>query len=374
MVEIGEDVGEPRGESLTRSSLRAERDARRRHIRNNVLTVAGILAVGCVTTLLIVFLTMRTGGLKVPDVMGLSYKDAKARIESAGLFVEIDPMQDASGDFSGLKVEMQDPKEGSSAEKNDTVVVRLKGLHESARLTGREDDKAPERPSDVPEEDRAQPAQQPAAAQPSAGRVVCLDPGHSSRSGSEIDPATGLNVGDNQGAAGELETMWELAVVTKARLEQAGYAVRLTKSRANEYVSLRSRAEVGNTCSIVVRLHYDDSGYTGVMRPPANAARCPQSDPSRKTVVDPAVAAGSDALARALAGPLGLAVRDDTGGTSQGNSTPPGHPTCLVGSALSRVPVVCIENKLDKVRNNPSGRDEVASQIVAGVQAFFQAN
>jgi hypothetical protein len=95
----------------------------------------------------------------------------------------------------------------------------------------------------------------------------------------------------------------------------------------------------------MVRLHHDPSGFTGVMRPPAGAARCPTSDLGRITVVDPEVAAQSDLLARAIAPRMGLAVKDDTGGTSEGNSTPPGHPTCLIGSLLSKVPIVCIENR-----------------------------
>ncbi|MHB8895356.1 MAG: DUF5719 family protein [Candidatus Geothermincolia bacterium] len=198
--------------------------------------------------------------------------------------------------------------------------------------------------------------------------VVCLDPGHSGRTGSEIDPATGLNVGDNTGCPGELEAIWQLALVEKARLERAGYEVRMTKGSAEEYQSLRARADLANTCTVWVRLHYDDGGYTGVMRPPVNSARCPTADPTRITVVDPAAAAASDTFARALAPALGLAVRDDTGGTSQGNSTPPGHPTCLIGSVLSKVPVVCIEHKQSEVINSP---DVIATRLADGLDAYF---
>jgi N-acetylmuramoyl-L-alanine amidase len=201
--------------------------------------------------------------------------------------------------------------------------------------------------------------------------VVCLDPGHSPRDGSEIDPATGLNVGDNTGAAGELEANWDLAMKTKARLEEEGYQVRLTKRTVETYASLRRRADTGNTCEVMVRLHYDDTGFTGVMRPPLNAARCPVSDPARITVVSAHVAEGSDALAGSLAPFLGLRVRDDTGGTSVGNTTPPGHPTCLIGSVLSTVPVVCIENEAGPARD-PSGRERIAAQIVRGLDEYFR--
>ena len=202
--------------------------------------------------------------------------------------------------------------------------------------------------------------------------TLCVDPGHSGHAGNEVDPATGLNVGDNEGAPGELENNWALALKLKARLEGDGYSVKLTKSSASEYVNLRLRADIANTCAVWVRLHYDDGGYTGIMRPPVAAARCPASDPGRITVVDSYVAAASDALAQAISPFLGLDVKNDTGGTTNGNSTPAGHPTCLIGSCLSRVPIVSIENKMWLVRDNPSGQDQVAAQVAAGVEKYLQ--
>ncbi|HEY5533246.1 MAG TPA: hypothetical protein VIK22_14750, partial [Candidatus Anoxymicrobiaceae bacterium] len=67
-------------------------------------------------------------------------------------------------------------------------------------------------------------------------------------------------------------------------------------------------------------------------------------------------------------------VRDDTGGTSQGNGTPPGHPTALVGSVLSRVPVVCVENQVSHVLNNPAGQDQVADRLLQGINSYFQGH
>jgi N-acetylmuramoyl-L-alanine amidase len=373
--EISEETEGERGSELNRTSMRAAQLARRHRARNNILIAGGIVLMGCVAAVIILALMLNGGGPHVPGVIGMKYEDAKKRIKEAGFFIEIDPMQDSSGDCRKLSVEMQDPKPGSGAEKNETVTVRLAGLHESAEFTGQTEKRGP-----APGDSQAagQPAPQQAAgdttpAQPeAAGRVICIDPGHSGRDGSETDPATGLNVGDNGGCAGELQSMWDLAQKTRAKLEAAGYSVRLTKDGPDAYASLRARADTGNSCALVIRLHYDDTGYTGVLRAPANAARCPTSDPSRITVIDGGVAGASDTLARSLAGPLGLSVKDDTGGTSQGNGTPSGHPTGLIGSVLSRVPVVCIENKMDLVRNNASGQDEVASQIAAGVNAYFQ--
>lgn len=381
-MEIGDDFFEekPRTE-LTRASMRAERMARRRRIRNTVLLVAVVLGMGCLTAFVVMILTMHSGGLTAPKIVGMKYADAKKKVESMGLFVEIDSMQDSSDDCSRLKVQAQDPKPGADVLKDDTITVRLAGLHESAAFVGNDTGKrrasglATDQGSSTPQPEATQPSTAGPARQPaSTGTIICIDPGHSGRDGSEIDPSSGLNVGDNQGCPGERGNMWDLAQKAKAALERDGFTVRLTKDSADAYASLRTRADIGNTCAAVIRLHYDDTGYTGVMRPPANGARCPASDPSRITVVRPAVASASDELARAIAPRLGLAVKDDTGGTSEGNSTPSGHPTCLIGSVLSTVPVVCIENKMSQVKDNPSGQDQVAAQIAAGVTAYFNSH
>lgn len=372
VIQVTDDFFAPRGEELTRTSLRAARDVKRRSVRNAILMVAGILVLGGIVAGLVAVLTMRSGGPKVPRLIGMPFSEAKKKVEGMGLFIEIDSMQDSSGDCSKLKVESQDPKEGTGLEASETVTVRLKGLHESPEFTGEEKTPGGVSP-DQPASTAPEPQPGTAAPSPTAGgRTVCLDPGHSPRSGSEIDPATGLNVGDNEGASGEIQSMWDLAQKARAGLEQAGYTVRLTKESADAYASLRTRADIGNSCSLIVRLHFDDSGFTGVMRPPANAARCPQSDPSRITAVDAGVAGESDRLAGALAAALGLQVRDDTGGTSNGNATPSGHPTCLIGSVLSRVPVVCIEHDVAQVRDNPSGQDQAAAAIVSGINAYFR--
>ncbi|HEY5493931.1 MAG TPA: N-acetylmuramoyl-L-alanine amidase [Candidatus Anoxymicrobiaceae bacterium] len=378
MIEIADDESfedKPGNEHLNRTSMRLERLERRRRIRNTLLLVGVVIVMGAVSAVVVMALTMHSSGLTTPGIVGMRFSDAKKTVESAGLFIEIDSMQDSSGDCSKLKVELQDPKPGTDMEKNETVMVRLKGLHESAALTGNTKKKTTPGASDATGSQPAAEAQPaPAAQQPApTGTVICLDPGHSGRSGSEIDPATGLNVGDNEGCAGELQNMWDLAQKTKAALEQAGFTVRLTKDSAGSYVNLRNRADIGNSTSAVIRLHYDDTGYTGVMRPPANGARCPSSDTSHVTVVDAGVAGASDELARAIAPGLGLSVKDDTGGTSQGNSTPAGHPTALIGSVLSTAPIVCIENSVSRTKDNPAGQEEVARQIAAGVTAYFHS-
>lgn len=369
-------AGRPRcvymaGENSSQAGLVAER---RRQVRNSLVAAAILASLACVATALVMLLLVSGRGNRVPDVRGMTYEKARNRVESSGFTMEIDPGQDSSGDCDGLEVESQDPKPGTEAGRDKVVTVRLKGLHESPELVRELAGGAPggKRGSGAPEaQEGDQPGREDLPRRQPAGHTVCLDPGHSIRTGDELDPATGLNVGDNTGSAGEVRAMWELAQKTRARLEQAGYTVRLTKESPDSYASLRSRADTGNTCEIVIRLHYDDSGFTGVMRPPANAARCPVSDPSRITVVSPAVASGSDRLAACLAAELGLQARADTGGTSKGNGTPAGHPTALIGSVLSAVPVVCIENRVSLVKENPGGQEEVAERILRGVNAYF---
>jgi N-acetylmuramoyl-L-alanine amidase len=356
------------GEGPFRRTRRGSGPPGPRRVRTGTLALIGLVAAACAVTVLIVLLTVGGGGRTVPDVKGLTFDGARKKVEGAGLSIEVDPTQDDSIEYGSLEVVSQDPKPGSGAERDDVVTVRLKGLPDAPELS----EVDTEEPGPGPSADRTAPQQTPAAQPQAAARTVCLDPGHSNRTWSEVDPATGLNVGDNTGASGELRSNWELAQKVKARLEQAGYAVRLTKSSADSYASLRARADTGNSCDIMVRLHYDDSGFTGVLRPPVNGARCPVSDPSRITVVDAGVAQASNVLAGHLAAALGLSVRDDTGGTSQGNGTPPGHPTALIGSVLSRVPVVCIENRMELVRGNPAGQDQVADQTVQGINAYFR--
>ncbi|MBU4194615.1 MAG: hypothetical protein KKF66_06430, partial [Actinobacteria bacterium] len=60
--------------------------------------------------------------------------------------------------------------------------------------------------------------------------------------------------------------------------------------------------------------------------------------------------------------------RDDCGGTSDNTGS------AFVGSVLSRVPVILIENDPGMVRNNPGGQDRVADAIVSGINVYFQAH
>lgn len=372
---VDRDFFEPEGEH--ESDLFPKKRARTTRERMNTVFMAlALLVAVSVVAGLFLLLSRGSGGPKIPNVVGKTYREARQKIESAGFDVEIASNQDYSNvdDLDRKKVEDQDPKAGSTAEKGELVTVRLKGLIE---ITEASEKAATESGENQPgnsatnaqtARQNQSAAQQPEPASPFAGgRSVCIDPGHSGPGAtSDIDPATGLDVADNGGASGEIQAMWELGGKVKARLLQAGYAVRLTKDSANANASLRTRADIGNTCSITVRLHYDPNLH--VILFPGEGQYKQHGD--KVVYADPTVARGSAELANALfpfLKTVGVTRKvNDMGGTS--NNTGPAY----VGSVLSKVPVVLIENDPSMVKNNPSGQDKVADAIVSGINDYFE--
>ncbi len=195
-------------------------------------------------------------------------------------------------------------------------------------------------------------------------RVVCLDPGHSSSGpASIIDPVSGLDVADCAGEPGELRANWGLALKVKARLMQAGYTVRLTKKSMDSYVDLKTRAYIGNTCSIMVRLHR--SAFAAIFHPRAGQFKAHNG---KRVDVDPVVARESTRLALVmypyLKGVGVPRVMDEMGGNSNNTGT------AYVVSALSRVPVVLVEND-PSMLDTASGQERVAAATFRGINAYF---
>jgi len=200
-----------------------------------------------------------------------------------------------------------------------------------------------------------------------SNHVVCLDPGHSPGPfPSVIDPASGLDVADAEGADGEVQTNWNIAVQVKALLEQEGYTDKLTRPSVSSQANLRQRADIGNTCDIAVRIHFDPAVHA-VLFPGTGQTK---SHGGRTMTVSEDLSAKSRVLAYALfpyLQPLGVTrVDNDMGGSS--NNTGGAY----VGSVLSTVPVVVIENDPTVVRDNPSGQAQAATAIVKGIDAYFK--
>ena len=127
---IERQAHEPARREQTRTATRLRVIEKRKRRRNVALVVAGCLLVIGMIVLVLFLVTSGDKALKVPNIMGLTYKEAKERIESLKLTIEIDPKQDVSheSDVAGNKVMGQDPAEGKSAEKGTMVTVILKGV------------------------------------------------------------------------------------------------------------------------------------------------------------------------------------------------------------------------------------------------------
>lgn len=90
--------------------------------------------------------------------------------------------------------------------------------------------------------------------------VIVLDPGHNGTDIDSIDPATGLRDHDYPNIP-EIQEVFAVAQLVKNKLETDGYSVIMTKSSANDNVSLRQRADIANRASaaLAVSIHDDHS-------------------------------------------------------------------------------------------------------------------
>jgi len=169
-----------------------------------------------------------------------------------------------------------------------------------------------------------------------AAQTICLDPGHPSEAGRG---ATGRNTT-------EIKVAWRIAVLVKAKLQADGYQVVMTKSKEQQYVTNKRRAEVANGAgaALLLRLHCDagsDSGF-GVYYPgQVGRARDGHTGPSAEVLRQSKLAAErfQAALSTQLKGQLhdrGLMTDKQTAiGAKQGGA--------LTGSIYSQVPTVLVE-------------------------------
>ncbi|CAN5281318.1 hypothetical protein BH10CYA1_BH10CYA1_46110 [soil metagenome] len=73
--------------------------------------------------------------------------------------------------------------------------------------------------------------------------MIVLDPGHSGKDISSVDPATGLHDHDYPNDP-EIYEAWNVSQQEGKRLQKAGYDVIYTKDSALDSVSLRDRANI----------------------------------------------------------------------------------------------------------------------------------
>lgn len=167
--------------------------------------------------------------------------------------------------------------------------------------------------------------------------VVCLDPGHPS----EVSSGRQVQHGTN-----ETRVAWEVALKLKAALETGGYEVVLTKSREDELVRNRDRAEVANRAraALMVRLHCDASverGFAVYYPDRAGRARDGTVGPSASVVEASRRAARS--IHAGMAEGLRGALRDNGVRTDYQTKVGREQGGALTGSIFSMVPVVTVE-------------------------------
>jgi len=199
-------------------------------------------------------------------------------------------------------------------------------------------------------------------------KTVCIDPGHPS----EVN--SGATV---QNGTTEVHVAWMVALKLRQLLEAEGLNVVMTKSREDELVKNRERAEIANRsgAALMVRLHCDASADEGF------ALYAPDQQATRDGVTGPpqAVIGASRLLAQTIdtemAKRLSGVLKD--GGVRGDSVTAVGSKQgALTGSIFSRIPVVTIEmvvlsNRADaEFIKSEAGEQRMAQAIADGIKAF----
>lgn len=197
---------------------------------------------------------------------------------------------------------------------------------------------------------------------------ICIDPGHPSEVGR----------GTRGKLITELEVAWLVGLEMKRLLEAQGVQVKLTKTKMDEMVRNKRRAEIANAfgADLLIRLHLDAAtgrGF-GTYYPDRQGKAQGVVGPSKEVLQRSRAAAAKfhPATIQALNGLLrdrGLKTDRATAiGAKQG---------ALTGSIFSKVPVILVEMAVltnpedEKVVAGKKGRDAVAKAMVAGIRAVF---
>ena len=203
-----------------------------------------------------------------------------------------------------------------------------------------------------------------------AKSIVCIDPGHPSEvsSGAEL-----------QNGTTEVHIAWMVSLKLQKALQAQGCKVVLTKSKEDELVKNKERAQIANAAgaALMIRLHCDataDSGYA-LYYPDRQGTKEGVTGPTPEVMQRSQQAA--EAIHAAMATLLAGVLKD--GGVRGDSKTLIGSKQgALTGSIFSQVPVVTVEmvvlsNKSDAAFiKSKSGQQQMAQALAAGVMKFVR--
>lgn len=280
--------------------------------------------------------------VEVPDIVGRTVKEAQLILSAAGLLLEVRADSTLATDNAEQVVSSQEPAPGELVASGAVITAMVPAVS-SATTASQE-----------------------------RGIVVCIDPGHQSRSNLEPEPigpgatetkekVRGGTTGVSTGIA-EYEVVLQISMNLKQRLEAEGITVVMTRTTNDVDISNSERAQIANDsgASLFIRVHADgstDSNVAGI------------------STLYPGVNQWTGPIAQESAAAAGLvhdAVIASTGAVDRG-TTP---RTDLSGFNWAEVPSVLVEcgfmsNPVeDKLLASPHYQDKIAQGIADGVLTY----
>ncbi len=242
--------------------------------------------------------------VEVPDIVGRPVKEAQLVLSAAGLLLEVRVDQSAVGATDTVLT--QDPAPGELVMSDAVISVTVPA------------------------------AEGVAAASASQGVVVCIDPGHQSKSDLSPEPigpgATETKERVRGGTTGiatripEYEIALQISMNLKRQLEAEGITVVMTRTTNDVNVSNAERAQIANEAgaALFVRVHADgstDQSVAGIttLYPAANTWTRPYAEDSKRA-----------------AGIIQDAVASSTGGVSTRHGATRRHQRIQLGPGAER--------------------------------------
>lgn len=203
--------------------------------------------------------------------------------------------------------------------------------------------------------------------------IVCIDPGHPSET----------SAGANAHGLSENRLNWQVANRLAAKLKAKNIAFVLTKTRENQKVTNRQRAEIANganfyktPCSAFIRLHCDAGGGNGFAWFYPDRAATKQGVTGPPRTVQVASRNLAHTMNQSMKGVLKNSLRANSIKTDAATFVGGKQGGVLTGSIFSRVPTALLEmcyitNKRDaKFIGSAAGQEKMAEALAAGIVAW----